>query len=89
MHTHVNGLFLTGVQFKFLQQWAGSIAKTNHEKDKVENYLHDQVCSGAMPLSEAQKEIATNWLAVYNRMPPQYQWGSAFSRVYALIKVCV
>lgn len=21
-----------------------------HEKDKVENYLHDQVCSGAMPL---------------------------------------
>jgi len=44
-----------------------------HEKDKVENYLHDQLCSGAMPLSEAQKEIATNWLAVYNRMPPQYQ----------------
>ena len=40
-----------------------------HEKDKVENYLHDQVCSGAMPLQEAQTEIATNWLAVYNRMP--------------------
>ena len=38
-------------------------------KDKVENYLHDQVCSGAMPLQEAQTEIATNWLAVYNRMP--------------------
>jgi len=44
-----------------------------HEKDKVENYLHDQVCSGAMSLNEAQKEIATNWLAVYNRMPAQYQ----------------
>jgi len=39
-----------------------------HEKDKVENYLHDQVCSGAISLPEAQKEIATNWLAVYNRM---------------------
>lgn len=40
-----------------------------HEKDQVENYLHDQVCSGAISLKEAQTEIATNWLAVYNRMP--------------------
>ncbi len=40
-----------------------------HEKDKVENYLHAQVCSGAMPLQEAQQQIATDWLAVYNRMP--------------------
>src|SRR5947208_7386824 len=40
-----------------------------HEKDQVENYLHDQVCSGAISLKEAQIEIATNWLAVYNRMP--------------------
>ncbi len=40
-----------------------------HEKDKVENYLHAQVCSGAIPLQEAQQQIATNWLAVYNRMP--------------------
>ncbi len=39
-----------------------------HEKDKVENYLHDQVCSGAVSLPEAQREIATNWLAVYQRM---------------------
>ena len=43
-----------------------------HQKDKVENYLHDQVCSGAMSLKEAQTEIATNWLAVYNRMPANY-----------------
>jgi len=40
-----------------------------HEKDKVENYLHDQVCSGAISLKQAQIEIATNWLAVYDRMP--------------------
>jgi len=39
-----------------------------HEKDQVENYLHDQVCSGTMSLKEAQREIATNWLAIYNRM---------------------
>src|SRR5579859_6233563 len=40
-----------------------------HEKDKVENYLHAQVCSGAIDLKQAQIEIATNWIAVYNRMP--------------------
>ncbi|HZU66518.1 MAG TPA: HNH endonuclease [Ktedonobacteraceae bacterium] len=40
-----------------------------HQKDQVENYLHNQVCSGAISLKEAQIEIATNWLAVYQRMP--------------------
>ncbi len=40
-----------------------------HQKDKVENYLHDQVCSGAITLQQAQEEIATNWLAVYDQMP--------------------
>jgi hypothetical protein len=39
-----------------------------HEKDKVENYLHEQVCSGAITLQEAQREIATDWYAVYQRM---------------------
>ena len=36
-----------------------------HEKDWVENYLHDQVCANQMSLAEAQKQIQTNWLAVY------------------------
>ncbi len=40
-----------------------------HEKDQVENYLHDQVCSGAMSLQDAQHQIASNWLAVYEKMP--------------------
>ncbi|HEY9151671.1 MAG TPA: HNH endonuclease signature motif containing protein [Anaerolineales bacterium] len=40
-----------------------------HEKDKVENYLHSQVCSGAISLQQAQLEISTNWLAVYQQMP--------------------
>jgi hypothetical protein len=35
------------------------------EKDKVENYLHSQVCKGTISLATAQKQIATNWLAVY------------------------
>jgi len=40
-----------------------------HEKDTVENYLHDEVCSGRMSLQQAQYQIATNWLAVYQAHP--------------------
>lgn len=40
-----------------------------HQKDLVENYLNSQICSGAISLQAAQVEIATNWMAVYNRMP--------------------
>jgi hypothetical protein len=32
-----------------------------HAKDRVENYLHRQVCSGALSLGEAQQEIASDW----------------------------
>jgi len=35
-----------------------------HEKDKVENYLHEEICNGAMTLSEAQNIISSNWQAV-------------------------
>lgn len=48
---------------------AASPAPGFHEKDKVEDYLHNQVCSGAMSLADAQRQIATNWEAVYNQMP--------------------
>lgn len=36
-----------------------------HEKDSVENYLHAQVCSGAMTLKQAQDAISTDWYKVY------------------------
>jgi hypothetical protein len=39
-----------------------------HEKDKVENYLHGQVCSGAISLQAAQLLIATNWIDAYQQM---------------------
>jgi hypothetical protein len=39
-----------------------------HEKDQVENYLHDQVCAGRMSLFDAQRAIATNWLEIYERL---------------------
>lgn len=38
-----------------------------HIKDRFENYLHHQVCNGAMSLSEAQNEIATNWISSWTK----------------------
>jgi hypothetical protein len=40
-----------------------------HQKEQVEDYLHDQVCAGRMSLVDAQQAIASNWLAVYSQMP--------------------
>lgn len=32
-----------------------------HEKDEIENRLHDAVCAGAVSLRAAQREIARDW----------------------------
>jgi hypothetical protein len=37
----------------------------SHEKDKLETYLHKEVCSGAMSLAQAQQAIRTDWLTFY------------------------
>lgn len=37
-------------------------------KDKLENYLHKQVCNGSMTLSRAQDEISHNWVSYYGQM---------------------
>jgi hypothetical protein len=34
-------------------------------KDNLENYLHRQVCAGAMPLGDAQRLIAGDWIAAW------------------------
>jgi hypothetical protein len=41
------------------EPYAGSYGA--HAKDKVENYLHEQVCAGKMSLLAAQSGIATAW----------------------------
>ncbi len=46
-----------------------------HEKDRVENYLHDEVCSGRMTLAQAQEAIRTDWVAVYQRIPMSNKGG--------------
>jgi uncharacterized protein YceK len=48
-----------------------------HEKDKVENYLHDQMCKGNITLTQAQIDIATNWLSVYSSMPANDKNGGS------------
>ncbi|MBV9169740.1 MAG: HNH endonuclease [Chloroflexi bacterium] len=40
-----------------------------HEKDRVENYLHEQVCAGRMALFDAQRAVAADWVAVYEQLP--------------------
>jgi len=37
-----------------------------HQKDLVENYLHEQVCSGMITLQEAQQKISHDWVSVYS-----------------------
>jgi hypothetical protein len=39
-----------------------------NEKDKVENYLHSQVCSGNLSLAQVQAEITKNWYAIYQQI---------------------
>ncbi|MDQ2959906.1 MAG: HNH endonuclease [Candidatus Dormibacteraeota bacterium] len=36
-----------------------------HQKDALENLLHDRVCAGSLALAAAQHDIASNWYAAY------------------------
>jgi hypothetical protein len=38
-----------------------------HVKDELEDHLHQLVCQGKVPLSTAQNEISTDWIAAYKR----------------------
>jgi hypothetical protein len=42
----------------------------SHQKDKVENYLHKQICNGSMSVSEAQFLMAQNWVKIYEALSP-------------------
>ena len=41
-----------------------------HTKDKVENFLRAEVCSGSLTLGEAQREITEDWYRVYQSSVP-------------------
>ena len=38
-----------------------------HSKDELENRLHALACQGAVPLCQAQQEIAADWIAAYQK----------------------
>lgn len=42
-----------------------------HEKDVVEVYLQQEVCSGRVALPAAQKQVAEDWLVVYDNLTPE------------------
>ena len=37
----------------------------SYTKDRLENRLHTLVCRGRLPLAQAQRDIATDWIAAY------------------------
>jgi hypothetical protein len=44
---------------------AASPTPGSHEKDRLENRLHDLVCSGQISLRRAQRAIAGDWVRAY------------------------
>jgi hypothetical protein len=48
-----------------IKRWGLSPAFVHNPKDLLEDVLHLQVCSGKIPLAEAQHAIATDWPGAY------------------------
>ncbi|MDD5248498.1 MAG: hypothetical protein PHY45_05920 [Rhodocyclaceae bacterium] len=43
------------------------------KKDQLEFVLHKMVCAGEIPLADAQRAIATNWIDAWKRYMPGHQ----------------
>lgn len=61
------GLGGSGDQANLWPQPYNSGTWNSRVKDALEDRLQTLVCSGAMPLADAQREIATDWVAAYKR----------------------
>jgi hypothetical protein len=49
------------------------------EKDQLENELHAEVCTGKIPLADAQRCISSNWVECWEKhIVPEYgpEWAS-------------
>jgi hypothetical protein len=42
----------------------------SEQKDKVENWLHKQICNGSMTPEQAQEGIRTNWKQCLSNVTP-------------------
>jgi hypothetical protein len=47
--------------------YASSFGFYKNPKDRLENALHRLVCDGILPLSQAQRLIASNWVVAYRK----------------------
>jgi len=47
------------------EPWSGPL--NAHDKDRLENELHRQVCAGTITLEAAQQAIASDWVAAYRQ----------------------
>ena len=65
-YDHLISLELGGAANDRRNLWPENGASPNL-KDKVENYLHAQVCDGRMTLARAQRIVALQWVSFYNR----------------------
>jgi len=61
---HLISLELGGAPRDPRNLWPEPGASPN-PKDHIENLLHDRVCSGALSLALAQREISTQWTVVH------------------------
>jgi hypothetical protein len=64
---HLIAVELGGAQADIANLWPAPWTGDGsaRQKDVVENFLRREVCRWAMQLSEAQRQIATDWLAIY------------------------
>lgn len=51
--------------------WPEPQPQAREMKDKVENWIHAQVCSGKMTLLDAQVQIANDWYVLWQQMEKQ------------------
>jgi hypothetical protein len=68
---HLISLELGGDPTSVANLWPESYTSSldARKKDRVENYLHNEVCKGHIPLATAQDKIAHDWETVYRQLP--------------------
>ncbi len=66
-YDHLVSLALGGARNDSRNLWPEPGASPN-PKDSLEDLLHVMVCSGALSLASAQRQLATNWVVAYRRL---------------------
>lgn len=51
------------------------------KKDQLENTLHRRVCDGEIPLEEAQRAVANDWIGAWKQYVPAHKKHRAMRRI--------